>query len=111
MADLELEKHGLELRTTNYAYAKTFLDKKNALLGYFTDDTIANWAKLSKKDAETFEKMVNAVFKDIPSAIEAFHEMSERPPSYASTKKASDALLSNALGSVGVHLGFPKFGR
>ncbi|MDY7017822.1 MAG: NAD(P)/FAD-dependent oxidoreductase [Nitrospirota bacterium] len=108
MADLELEKHGLELRTTNYAYAKTFLDKKNALLGYFTDDTIANWAKLSKKDAETFEKMVNAVFKDIPSAIEAFHEMSERPPSYASTKKASDALLSNALGSVGVHLGFSE---
>ena len=52
MEDLELSEYGLEYRSTEFAFSKTFLDGKNALMGVNPFDTIDNWGKFSSKDAE-----------------------------------------------------------
>ena len=51
MADLELDRFGLEFVTSDVVYGKTFRDGKNALLGLSPMDTAQFWQKHSARDA------------------------------------------------------------
>ena len=104
MADLELEKHGLELRMTDYAYAKTFMDKKCALQGTYTDDTVSNWAKFSKRDSELLSRMSGVLFENVPEIVGAMHEFMSTAPSMKTLHKLEDQLLKKAFSAVGVDL-------
>jgi phytoene dehydrogenase-like protein len=96
MADLELEKHGLELRMTSNAYAKTFLDGRCSILGAYIEDTVANWEKLSAHDADMFKRMTDALFENIPEVIDFFHKFMSTTPSMSLIKEA-DGLLGDAI--------------
>ena len=104
MADLELEKHGLELRMTDYAYAKTFMDKKCALQGTYIDDTVSNWAKFSKRDSELLSRMSGVLFENVPEIVGAMHEFMSTAPSMKTLHKLEDQLLKKAFSAVGVDL-------
>lgn len=75
MEELELEKYGLELRTTDYAYGKTFLDKKNALLGMDLGDAYKNWEKLSQQDADTLSMATEVIFERFDDILDITHRL------------------------------------
>lgn len=82
MEELELEKYGLELRGTDYAYGKTFLDKKNALLGTEMGDAYKNWEKLSIKDADTLTMAMEVLFDKFDDTLDIIHKLLFTPPSH-----------------------------
>jgi phytoene dehydrogenase-like protein len=87
MEDLELEKFGLELVGTDYAYGKTFLDGKCALLGTFPQDTFRNWEKLSPKDADFFLRASELLLENFQEILEMVHDFLFTPPKYSKIEK------------------------
>ena len=75
MEDLGLENYGLELRGTDYAYGKTFLDGKNALLGTEMGDAYKNWEKLSAKDADTLTMAMEVLFDRFDDTLDIIHRL------------------------------------
>ena len=81
MGDLELSKFGLEYRTTDYVYAKTFADGKNVLIGSHPMETKRSWAKHSQKDADITMKMGMEALKRTPEIFQFLHDFLYTPPS------------------------------
>lgn len=87
MEELELEKFGLEILMTDYAYGKTFLDGKCALMGVNPQDTIQNWMKLSPKDAEFVIKVMEVIVERLEEVIQWVHSFLFEPPSYVKVEE------------------------
>lgn len=87
MEDLELEKFGLEILMTDYAYGKTFKDGKCALMGINPQDTIQNWMKLSPKDAEFIIKVGEILIERWEEILDWVHTFLFTPPSHAQVEK------------------------
>ncbi len=87
MGDLELEKFGLEHRTTDYAYAKTFLDGKNALVGINPFDTKKSWARHSQNDGDIIMKLGMMALKKFPLYMDALHDFLFAAPTEATKEK------------------------
>ncbi len=81
MEDLELSEYGLEYRSTEFAFSKTFLDGKNALMGVNPFDTIDNWGKFSSKDAEYLMKAGEYLLTNLDSIKTMLHEFMHLAPS------------------------------
>ncbi len=82
MEDLELEKFGLEIVMTDYAYGKVFRDGKCCLMGINPQDTISNWMKLSPKDTEFIIKAVEVLIERFNDVVEWVHTYLFTPPSF-----------------------------
>ena len=98
MIDLELEKYGLEYRTTDYAWGKTFSDGKNALLSQDFFQTLENWKKHSSKDADVLSKAIRFFPEHIMDLTDLMHNWMFTAPSEAimnDMKLFSDKLFSN----------------
>ncbi|MEW6078814.1 MAG: NAD(P)/FAD-dependent oxidoreductase [Thermodesulfobacteriota bacterium] len=81
MGDLELSKFGLEHRTTDYVYAKTFQDGKNVLIGINPMDTKKSWSKHSQKDGDIIMKLGMLAMKKFPLFMDSIHNFLYRAPS------------------------------
>jgi len=81
MVDLELEKYGLEWRTTEFAWAKTFKDGKNILTGNDPYATLEKVARHSSKDAKTLKKGINFFMDNLYEVSEVMHNFVFCPPS------------------------------
>lgn len=90
MADLELEKYGVEMLATKYAYGKTFKDGKNALLGVDPMETLANWGKLSQNDAEVIQKAIGFLLPNIMEVVDMLHTFIFEAPSLENQLKMGD---------------------
>ncbi len=98
MADLELEKYGLEYRMTDYAWGKTFADGKNALLSMNFLQTIENWSKHSSHDANILNKAIEFLPEHIMDFTDLMHNWMFTPPSQKimnDMQLFSDKLFSN----------------
>ena len=88
--DLELEKFGLEFAVTEYAYGMPFPDGKCTLLHTWDPSkTYANWAKFSKKDADTFVQFAADL---APHAMEMIENMAYKQISPQSIDKMLEIL-------------------
>jgi len=93
MEDLELENYGLELCGTDYAYGKTFLDKKNALLGTEMGDAYKNWEKLSLKDADTLTMAMEIIFERFDDILDNIHKLLFEAPAHETLTKAASIFI------------------
>ncbi len=108
MIDLELERYGLEYRTTEYAWGKTFADGKNALLSQNFFQTLENWNKHSAKDAEVLTKAIHFLPNHILELTDLMHNWMFTAPSAAKMKDLAlfcDKLFAN----LGVNLSGREF--
>lgn len=106
MTDLELEKHGLEFRRTDYAWGKVFSDGKNALAGNDPFDTIENWGKHSVKDAALMEKAIGFFTPNMLEFVDLMDNWLYRPPS----RKITEQMIS-VTGRMFRELGVPCTGE
>ncbi len=90
MVDLELEKYGLEWRTTEYAWAKTFADGKNMLSGNDPFLTVDKAGRHSARDAKTIHKGINFFMDNLYEACQVMHDYIFTAPSQANVKKVTD---------------------
>jgi beta-carotene ketolase (CrtO type) len=74
ISDLELDKYGLELRTTDNAWGITFKDGKNVLAGNNPFDTIDSWMKHSKHDADLLEGALEYMYPNMLEFTESVHK-------------------------------------
>lgn len=81
MADLELEKYGLELRNTSYVWGKPFLDGTNALIAASPYDTMENWGKHSKQDSALLENALDFVYPRMLDFTDIVHRFMYTAPS------------------------------
>ncbi|MGK5095069.1 NAD(P)/FAD-dependent oxidoreductase [Deltaproteobacteria bacterium TL4] len=107
MGDLELSKFGLEFRTTDYVYAKTFEDGKNVLLGNNAFDTKKSWEKHSKKDASVISKAGFMLLNRLPFIIDTMHDFLFKAP-VPDVEKIIGPLYEELFGTVGVKVEFDK---
>lgn len=100
MEDLELVQHGLELVMCDYAYGKSFLNGKNALMGVNPQDTYANWVKLSPRDADLFMKVSEVVLAHWPEILDWVHTFIFTPPKHSQIEKQLKFMreMTKALG-------------
>ncbi len=105
MADLELEKFGLEWRATRYAFGKTFDDGTNVLIGNDPADTLANWKKHSAQDAALLEKALAFMLPRLPELVDAMHTWIYTAPDLAK-ERALGGLFEDFLNSLGVPVRF-----
>ena len=94
MDDLELEKFGLELVGTDYAYGKVFLDGKCALMGVEPQNTYLNWSKLNPQDAEFFLKVSEVVIENFQDILDSVHTFIFTPPKYSNVERQLSFLES-----------------
>ena len=90
MVDLELEKYGLEWRTAEYAWAKTFADGKNMLSGNDPFLTVEKAGRHSARDARTINKGITFFMDNLYEACQVMHDYVFTPPSQANVKKVTD---------------------
>ncbi|MBU0995727.1 MAG: NAD(P)/FAD-dependent oxidoreductase [Proteobacteria bacterium] len=107
MGDLELSKFGLEYRTTDFIYGKTFADGKNALLGVDPMNTILNWQKHSAKDAEMIIKAGEFLLTRLPDITKMLHEFLYEAPCLK-TKENMGRLYDEFNQKIGVHASFKE---
>ncbi len=108
MGDLDLTKFGLEYRTTDYVYAKTFEDGKNVLTGIKPLDTKKSWAKHSQKDASIILKAGMMAIKKLPMVINTMHDFLYRAPT-EETKNSIGVLYKELFEMIGIDTPFDKF--
>ena len=90
MQDLELEKHGLELRNTSYVWGKPFLDGTNALIGSNPYDTMENWGKHSKQDRALLENALEFLYPQMLDFTDIVHRFMYTAPNAESMQAFSD---------------------
>ncbi len=83
MVDLDLEKYGLEWRTTDYAWAKTFGDGKNMLTANDPFVTIEKAGRHSVRDAETYTKGIEFFMNNLDDVCRIMHDYMFTPPAPA----------------------------
>lgn len=81
MTDLELENHGLELRNTEFTWAKPFEDGKNVLIGTNPYDTIERWRKYSSHDGDVLEKALDWLYPNMLEFTDLVHRFMYTAPS------------------------------
>lgn len=107
MAELELERFGLELRTTDVIYAKTFGDRKNALICNNPFDTIQNWEKLSPRDAGVIRMATETFLPRIMDLIDVFHRYMFTAPKLQ-TLDDLDAIYTPFFKQIGMNTTFKQ---
>ena len=105
MDDLELEKYGLELRATDYAYGKTFVDNKCALFGVDLPDTFSNWEGLSKKDTDTLKIATEVFFTRLEEVLDVLHKFLFTAPDW-NIMRSFSSFIEEVFGRVGIKLTF-----
>ncbi len=101
MMDLELEKFGLELRATEFAFGKTFADGTNTLIGLNPYDTVEHWRKISEKDARLLEKGLDFILPRIEDLADVMHTWLYTAPDLKK-EKAMGNIFDEFLQSIGV---------
>ena len=90
IVDLDLEKYGLEWRTTEYAWAKTFSDGKNMLVANDPYITVDKAARHSAKDAKTLSRGVTFFMDNLYEVCQVMHDFFFTPPSRAIMGRMTD---------------------
>jgi beta-carotene ketolase (CrtO type) len=83
--ELELEKHGLELVEPNIVYAHAFPDGRVLAVSRDLEKTIENIGRYSKKDAETWRKLVERYLAEKEKIVASLFS----PPSAFSAEAAA----------------------
>jgi beta-carotene ketolase (CrtO type) len=105
MADLNLSEFGLELRATENAYAHTFPDGKNAILGNDPLNTVINWQKLSPKDASIFDSVAEYMLNEFDTIRQTLHRFMYEAPSEENLKLMEN-FIDTFMQSANVDLNF-----
>ncbi len=106
--DLNLTDFGLELRATENAYAHTFPDGKNAILGNDPLNTILNWQKLSLKDASIFDSVGEILLGEFDNIRQMLHNFMFKAPSEKNLKSL-EGFLNLFMQAVGKDISFDQF--
>ena len=107
MEDLNLTEFGLEYLTTEYVFGKTFLDGTNSLMAVDPFKTLANWQKISEKDAGYLMLAGEYLITKMDEIKEVLHEFLAKAPSEAVKKKMAE--FNNEFNaSCGVNLTFDQ---
>ncbi len=107
MADLNLEQFGLELRATENAYAHTFPDGKNCILGNDPLNTVINFQKLSPKDAGIFDGVGEILLGEFDNIRSAMHNFLYKAPSEEHLS-AFGGICNSLMQAVGKNLTFEQ---
>jgi beta-carotene ketolase (CrtO type) len=105
MLDLELEKFGLELRATEFAFGKTFEDGTNTLIGLNPYDTVEHWRKISEHDTVMLEKALDFIFPRMEDLADAIHTWLYTAPDLKK-EEALGNIFDEFLQSTGIQTSF-----
>ena len=108
MKDLELIRHGLELRNTSYTWGKPFLDGTNALIATSPYDTMENWARHSKNDAAILENSLEYLYPQMLEFTDIVHRFMYTAPS-ANTMRDFSAFMDRFLKHLGKNVSGEQF--
>jgi len=104
--DLELDtRFGLEHVSTEYCYAKTFLDGKNVLMGVDPILTFNSWERHSEKDSLLFMQAADYVMNNIEDTKIALHDFLYRAPSKEILERTGK-FIEGILSACGMNLTF-----
>ena len=108
MKDLELEKYGLELRSTSHVWAKPFFDGTNALIATNPYDTMENWGKHSKNDRALMENALEYLYPQLLEFTEVVHSFIYKAPSAKIMQRFAD-FMSNFFKHLGKNITGEQF--
>jgi phytoene dehydrogenase-like protein len=103
MADLELERFGLELRGTDVLFAKTFTSGSNLLQGLDPSLTQQSLARTSERDAALQAKISGYFMENAPEVLELNQQLQFGAPTAALLDRQS-AFLGRLLRHIDVPL-------
>ena len=107
MGDLELDKYGLEFRTTDVAYCKTFEDGKNVILSNDPFETMESWRRHSEKDGEFMLRAGEILMGGMEHIKDTVHHLLNTAPTQESLKIIAD-FCDELMPSLGVDITFNK---
>lgn len=91
IADLELQRYGMEVVLTEYAYGMPFSDGKCALIhSWDFAHTAKKWERFSKKDAETLREIIKDI---LPYVSELLEKLLYQPFTIDNLDRALEILL------------------
>lgn len=90
MQDLELSRFGLEMLSTEYVYAKTFGDGKNALVGVDPTKTMASWGRHSQKDLAMMEQGAAYLLPRLEDMVDALHAYLFSAPTWKNERRMAE---------------------
>ncbi len=103
MADLDLERFGLELRGTDVLFAKPFLSGKNVVTGLDPSVTQASVARASERDAAVHARISQYLMEHTPEALAIASQLLYGAPS-AEVQRRRAAFHDGLLSAVGIPL-------